>query len=524
MNSVTGALTAFVRELLVAAVVVGCSALMSPAAWAAMPGEATAIGGASQLVPGAGQVVPGTTVLLGVDCSSATFCQAVGDASASQGVIVPITDGLPGVATVISDVTLNAVSCPSATLCEAVGQTASPSVLPSLFPPPPLTSEGVVVSITDGVFGVAQSVPTTGRLLSVSCPTVNVCQTVGITDGGDAVMVEIANGVPGAVTTSPGSELVSISCASATLCEAVGASFATGGGAEVVPIVDGTRGTAQIVPETFEFNGVSCPSVSMCEAVGWGDVSNGSAGGVLATIVNGTVGTAQPDPDAGTFVAVSCSSPGNCLATDVSGGGTADDLVSISDGVPALPQVLASPRIDAVSCPSATVCEAAGLTASGQGAVVTIADNIVIVTVSGTQTFGSSSPSFSTSTSPPAGASFSGTLTCDSVGDPATPISPTLPVGTYTVDGSSCSGLTLTGPTASDHLIEYSDGLFTVNEPATAATTTTTAPTSPARTAVAPVPTLPVTGESTATPLTEAAALIILVLGACKLHRRHRVG
>jgi uncharacterized repeat protein (TIGR01451 family) len=66
----------------------------------------------------------------------------------------------------------------------------------------------------------------------------------------------------------------------------------------------------------------------------------------------------------------------------------------------------------------------------------------IAVTVSGSQTYGSSSPSFSYVDSPPSGVSVSGTLSCKTVND-GTLIGPTLAVGSYTIDSSSCSGLSL---------------------------------------------------------------------------------
>jgi YVTN family beta-propeller protein len=90
---------------------------------------------------------------------------------------------------------------------------------------------------------------------------------------------------------------------------------------------------------------------------------------------------------------------------------------------------------------------------------------VLPVAVSGSQTYGSSTPSFTTTTSPPAGDTFTGTLTCTTVGSPAVTISAALPAGTYTLNGSSCSGLSLGGPTASSYQIAYNGGPFTVGGP-----------------------------------------------------------
>jgi hypothetical protein len=103
---------------------------------------------------------------------------------------------------------------------------------------------------------------------------------------------------------------------------------------------------------------------------------------------------------------------------------------------------------------------------SGNGLVTvtyTIPTVTVTVVASGSQSYGSSSPAFSTSTTAPAGDSFTGTLTCTTVGSPATTISAGLPAGSYSINSSSCSGLGLSGPTASDYRLVYSGATFTVN-------------------------------------------------------------
>ena len=82
----------------------------------------------------------------------------------------------------------------------------------------------------------------------------------------------------------------------------------------------------------------------------------------------------------------------------------------------------------------------------------------VTVSVSGNQVYGSSSPSFSETNNAPTGITVSGTPICTSVGNPgsSTTIGPTLPVSsTYTILGSSCSGITLTGASAGDYAVVY---------------------------------------------------------------------
>jgi len=103
------------------------------------------------------------------------------------------------------------------------------------------------------------------------------------------------------------------------------------------------------------------------------------------------------------------------------------------------------------------------LAGSSIGRITTGIGSALPVLVGGSQPYGSSTPSFTTTTSPPAGDTFTGTLTCATVGNPAVTISSALPAGTYTLNGSSCSGLSLSGPTASNYQITYSDGTFTTS-------------------------------------------------------------
>jgi len=74
-----------------------------------------------------------------------------------------------------------------------------------------------------------------------------------------------------------------------------------------------------------------------------------------------------------------------------------------------------------------------------------VSPTTITVMASGSQTFGSSSPSFTYTDNAPGGVSLTGTLTCHTVNG-GTLISPTLPVGLYTIDGSSCSGLSSVPP------------------------------------------------------------------------------
>ena len=72
------------------------------------------------------------------------------------------------------------------------------------------------------------------------------------------------------------------------------------------------------------------------------------------------------------------------------------------------------------------------------------------VTVSGSQSYGAG-PTFTQSNDAPSGVNLTGTLTCTTVNG-GTPISPALAVRSFTVDGSSCSGLS---PSNSNYHLAY---------------------------------------------------------------------
>jgi hypothetical protein len=98
---------------------------------------------------------------------------------------------------------------------------------------------------------------------------------------------------------------------------------------------------------------------------------------------------------------------------------------------------------------------------------VTVTDDPVYVSVSGTQTYGGE-PTFSGTDAPPSETSVDTTeLTCSDV-TPVTAIAPTLPAGTDSLVAPSCSGAILSGPDAADYAIVYTSAQndFTV-DPAT---------------------------------------------------------
>lgn len=98
----------------------------------------------------------------------------------------------------------------------------------------------------------------------------------------------------------------------------------------------------------------------------------------------------------------------------------------------------------------------------------------VAVTVKGAQTYGTSSPSFTYVGTAPADAAFAGTVACTTVNG-GTAISASLTTGgSYTIDGSSCSGLTFSGAAGGNYQPTYTGSTFTVSAAAVTITSTST--------------------------------------------------
>ncbi len=185
--------------------------------------------------------------------------------------------------------------------------------------------EGVVQ--TGGQRPIA--VPGTTNLLSVSCTTATTCFAVGFgpANSDEAAVVKLVRGVPVSVQTdSAFYGLYGIDCASSQSCVAVG--YDTSDIADAVTtITDGTPSAPAEVAGGGEWlNAVSCPTASQCYATGLVNYT--------ASIVPITDGVPQAPislPDAWYLNAINCTSVGNCVVAGESGndgGGFVGTLVN----------------------------------------------------------------------------------------------------------------------------------------------------------------------------------------------------
>jgi hypothetical protein len=258
---------------------------------------------------------------------------------------------------------LNGVSCSSPDACTAVGAWSGP---------------GAMAERWNGSSWSDQ--PTWNRsgaypdLEGVSCPTADVCTAVGRSSASPYSTYSLAERWSGGKwrfqnTPSPPTpgavDLRSVSCASASVCVAVGR-LAPDNHVKHTPLAelwDGSKWTIQRVPgpagtsSYLELNGVSCASTSACTAVG----STGPHAGQLIERWNGRLWSVQRParPGAGKLFGVSCASANACVAV---GEERDQALLELWNG--RRWSIMSAPRSSgwpiSVSCTSANACTAVG--------------------------------------------------------------------------------------------------------------------------------------------------------------------
>jgi hypothetical protein len=297
-----------------------------------------ALAGQAQAVPSAWSVTPtpnrgtGTDQLSGVSCHGPKFCMAVGNYG---GGIQTLTAGWNGKAWSIipsptprhsaSPIGLSGVSCTSSSFCVAVGLyeplTATPNNRPLVE-----TWNGKAWSITPSP-AVKNS-----QLLGVSCVSATRCVAVGANGNASqgSTLVESWNGKTWSVIRSPSvgtnDTLQSVTCRSAARCVAVGSHMGSFGALTLVESWNGSRWSVVPSPNVNSqqnnfLTGVSCPSATRCEAVGGHSVSVTVVRN-LAETWNGKRWSLVSMPDRGDqdnlLGGVSCTSASNCVAAGFS--------------------------------------------------------------------------------------------------------------------------------------------------------------------------------------------------------------
>jgi hypothetical protein len=272
--------------------------------------------------------------LLGVSCTSATACTAVGYYDSSKGTKLTLAEGwngttwttqTPETPTGASASELTAVSCTSSTACTAVGEYVN--------------GAGTEVTLAERWNGTAWSVQSTtnptgataSALLGVSCTSSTACTAVGDYYNSAGTRETLGEGWNGTAwstqttqnpTGATSNILLGVSCTSSTACTAVGAD----NDPSQVTLVERWNGTTWATEESPNpsgalasvLHGVSCATSTACTAVG--DYDN--AYGTNASLTegwNGTKWTLQPIPNPVEFKfaalwSVSCTAATTCLA------------------------------------------------------------------------------------------------------------------------------------------------------------------------------------------------------------------
>jgi hypothetical protein len=328
--------------------------------------------------------------LTGISCASADNCEAVGNYNSSTipAILAERWNGTswsiqttpdPGGTSYAS---LAAVSCPVANDCEAVGA----------------DSLGPFADVWNGTTWSAQSTPAPAGINSplleaVSCASAGFCQAVGYGVNGSRVFVALAetwNGTSWSGTLPPDpaganlTELQGVSCFSASFCAADGYATGSGGFSLVGENWTGTSWAFEQIPEpagavTADVLGVSCAAATACEVTG--DASVTANATPMADGWNGTAWSSQAPvaPIGATsnlFGAVSCTSASDCEAAGsyYNAAGSQVSLAEAWNGTAWKFQATPNPAkaatitLTGVSCVSASFCEASGSKGNGSAA------------------------------------------------------------------------------------------------------------------------------------------------------------
>ncbi len=319
---------------------------------------------------------PGSSSLAAISCASVAYCTAVGSAAGPDPYSLPaasivattssgtswVAQPAPPGAPFLSGVSCAGLAPGSSAGTGGVGGTTTGSVGAGCWSS--VTFNGVIATTDGGAGWGLQAMPVPGnpvQLRAMSCSTGGACASAGnYYDAADATMVPLLVDNPAAATNGGGwavrplpfasGRLDGIDCSSANECVAVGqepgpppgaaGSSGQGAGAAQGVIVVSSDVAAGAPAWTMAapagvgiLESVSCPTASICVAVG-GNAPAGSPGGSLGTGVvlvseNGgsTWSSAALPPGVGLLDAVTCPTASSCLAA---GKSVASGIVMLS--------------------------------------------------------------------------------------------------------------------------------------------------------------------------------------------------
>jgi hypothetical protein len=383
---------------------VSCAAARACIAVGAWQGSSGALMTVAEVWNGVGwhiQHTPGvsgatSTEFTGVSCAAAYACTASGYFANSTGADVVLAERWNGSGWQVqptptpAGVTaseLGGVSCPSLRACTAAGTYVTGS-----------GARGTVAEAWNGSAWTIQATPnpagsTVNQLDGVSCPSVSTCVSAGSKEGSSGFDVPLGEGWNGTrwslqASASPTgariSALAGVSCASATVCTAVGSFQKTPEtNATLAEGWNGTKWSIQPTPNPAGsiytgLQAVSCPAPSACIAVGsYLDHPNRPTF-ALAEAWNGTNWSIQsmPTPAGSQYTslqAVSCTSPDACTATGSyrNHAGVGQGLAERWNGTNWSIQAIAEPSkvraMNGVDCTYGSTCTAVGWYSSSTG-------------------------------------------------------------------------------------------------------------------------------------------------------------
>jgi hypothetical protein len=335
--------------------------------------------------------IPAVGDALGVSCAGPSACTAVGDSYDGSGASLPLAERWDGgdwtpqstPVTATPGAWLVAVSCPSPTTCVAVGDSSYSSFAE-------IWSSGQwTIQDTPTPPGATNT-----ALASVSCTSPTACIAVGNwTNASENAqpLAERFDGSDWSIQNTPtpagafSSGLASVSCASASVCTAVG--WLENPGVPQQPLAEAWNGSDWTIEKTptpgsaGALNAISCASASACTAVGWLQIPGAYVQQPLADAWNGSTWTIENAPEPSTsesstsengLAGVSCVSAITCTSVGSFG---SEPGVETWDGSTWTIQSAPNPSsagangLTSVSCPSSGACIAVGRTVGNPGSV-----------------------------------------------------------------------------------------------------------------------------------------------------------
>ncbi len=285
--------------------------------------------------------------LIGVRCTSSEACTALGRYVSSSGGELTLAETFASSKWTVQETpnpkiptgNFSAVSCSASEVCTAVGHYANES--------------GTELTLAEGWNGKEwsfqePSTPTGAKgssLTGVSCASTTVCMAVGryVNSAGTEVTLaeEYASSKwtikePSTPTGAKGSSLTGVSCASTTVCMAVGR-YVNSAGTEVT-LAEEYASSKWTIKEPSNptgakgsvLSGLSCSSSEACTAVGHYINSSGAELTLAETYASSkwTIGeTPNPEEVKSSLSSVSCKTAEACIATGRVLGSTESDLV-----------------------------------------------------------------------------------------------------------------------------------------------------------------------------------------------------